>query len=91
VEARRGGSLRLLPDALLGVAVGIVVHTAVVCLPACAVSFASPLLLLLAVLVLLAPAVFLRGPWPRATAFVVCYAVALLAGGLPGLFDPWGA
>ena len=38
----------------------------------------SPLLLLLMALIILAPAVFLREPWQRAT-------------GLPSLFAPWGA
>ena len=57
--------LVLIPEALLGVALGMIVHSAATCLPVCAVSFASPLLLLGAALVILAPAAFLRGPWPK--------------------------
>ncbi|MHC4940633.1 MAG: hypothetical protein ACYTHK_16960 [Planctomycetota bacterium] len=83
--------LALIPEALLGVAPGMVVHGAAICLPVCAVSFASPLLLLGAAVVILAPAAFLRGPWPKATAFAVSYAVALVASGLPRMFEPWGA
>ena len=78
----------LFPDALLGTGLGVAVHGAAACVPACAVSPASPLLLLLAVLVILAPAAWLRGPWPRATAFVAAYAVAVLGGGLPGVIGP---
>ncbi|MHC4847506.1 MAG: hypothetical protein ACYTEG_03530 [Planctomycetota bacterium] len=83
--------MNVLPEAMLGVVVGLIVHCAITSLPACVVSFASPLLPLLMVLIILTPAVFLRASWQRATAFTVSYAVALLASGLPSLFAPWGA
>jgi len=89
-QSRRRADPHVLREALLGIGVGALVHAAITALPACLASFASPLLLIGALLVILAPALFLRGPWPRRVAFVAAYATALLIAGLPDPLHPWG-
>ncbi|MEM8885964.1 MAG: hypothetical protein AAGD14_18005 [Planctomycetota bacterium] len=81
----------LVPPIGAGLAVGLAVHLAFHALPVAAFSAASPLLLLLLALVVLAPALFVRGPWPRSAAFVAAYTTALLAQGVPAWLPLGGA